>query len=83
MDDHPRNTSTPEDFAANNVRVEGAVLGSMTAEYSCPFPGCPKAVTCHPHDFDARLQAHLDAVHPGFTVVGLRAEAAKSQGPCR
>lgn len=80
MDDHPRNASTPEDVAANNVRVEG-VLGSMTAEYNCPFPDCGAEIRCHPHEFDARLQAHLDAEHGGYTVVQLRDEVAKAQGP--
>lgn len=59
------------------------LIGSMTAEYGCPFPGCPARLAAHPQAFDAALQRHLDAEHPGFTVVGLRSEVAKSQGPSR
>lgn len=67
-----------------NVTPMGeGLLGSMTADYACPFPDCGASITCHPHEFDARLQAHLDVEHGGMTVAQLRDETARSQGPCR
>lgn len=62
---------------------DDAVLGSMTGEYSCPFPDCHEQLLCHPHEFDARLQAHLDAEHGGITVAQLRDEVARAQGPAK
>lgn len=59
------------------------MLGAMTGEYMCVFPDCGHELRCHPHEFDARLQAHLDAEHGGITVGQLRDEVAKAQGPCR
>lgn len=60
---------------------DDAILGSMTADYACPFPNCGASITCHPHEFDARMQVHLDVEHEGIKVAQLRDEVARSQGP--
>ncbi len=62
---------------------DGAILGSMTGDYACPFPACGESIRCHPHEFDARLQQHLDVEHGGIRVAQLRDEVAKAQGPRR
>lgn len=58
------------------------VIGSMTAEYMCPFPRCPFHLTAHPHEFDSAIQPHLDAEHGGVTAAQLRDEVSRAQGLC-